>query len=333
MQHHTSREELQFGPGQSEEKQKWITIQMTTFKNWLNHQLQHSNVRISNLETDLSDGKSALTDIKLTNFRTNWNDGIALSALLDYCQPGLCAEWRNINPRNGRQNCQRALTLAEKYLEIPPIISAEHLSSHDLDELSCITYLSYFVRKGGPGYQATLENVQKALPDVRISDFERSWSDGYLLCRLVEAVGGQIEGFDSMVFDEPKNWVGNVARALDAALDVGVASLVGADEIADVDVEHLGVMALCTALLSVQQEDKLDKKITTTCLQNQQLNLDLAFAEGSQVRVDDLDVIIVGPDEQTLDNRLLDLRKSRTIKGAVLSFIPKFVGDYKVSLS
>ena len=60
-----------------------------------------------------------------------------------------------------RQNCQRALILAEKYLGIPTIISAEHLSSRDLDELSCITYLSYFVKKGGPGYQATMENVQK----------------------------------------------------------------------------------------------------------------------------------------------------------------------------
>lgn len=66
---------------------------------------------------------------------------------------------RTLNFR--RQNCQRALNLAEKYLGIPAILSPEHLSSLDLDELSCITYLSYFVKKGGPGYQATLENVQK----------------------------------------------------------------------------------------------------------------------------------------------------------------------------
>ncbi|VDO85670.1 unnamed protein product [Haemonchus placei] len=104
--------------------------------------------------------QSVLPEMKLTNFRTNWNDGRALSALLEYCQPGLCPEWKGLDPAKGLANCERALKLAKEYLNIPPIISAAHLNSPHLDELSCITYLSYFIMRGACGYQATLRRVQ-----------------------------------------------------------------------------------------------------------------------------------------------------------------------------
>jgi filamin len=61
-------------------------------------------------------------------------------------------------------NCARALGLAEKYLNIPMIISPENLSSPDLDELSCITYLSYFMKRKSVGYNATLQRVQQVQP-------------------------------------------------------------------------------------------------------------------------------------------------------------------------
>ncbi|PAV76656.1 hypothetical protein WR25_23382 [Diploscapter pachys] len=138
--------------------------------------------------------QSVLSELKLTNFRTNWNDGKALSALLEYCQPGLCQEWRGLDPGRAIENCERALLLAERYLGVPRIISAQHLASPHLDELSCITYLSYFITKNGPGYRASLQRVQMILPDATVTDFETSWSDGYVLSMLVEAVGGQVRG-------------------------------------------------------------------------------------------------------------------------------------------
>jgi filamin len=52
------------------------------------------------------------------------------------------------------------LEIAERVLGVPAILSPENLSSPDLDQLSCITYLSYFVQKNGPGYNALLANVQ-----------------------------------------------------------------------------------------------------------------------------------------------------------------------------
>ncbi|KAK0403419.1 hypothetical protein QR680_016902 [Steinernema hermaphroditum] len=278
--------------------------------------------------------QSVLSEIRLTNFRTNWNDGRALSALLEYCQPGLCPEWRSLNSKTSFQNCERALSLAEIYLDIPAIISASDLHSTDLDELSTITYLSYFVRRNGCGYIATLERVRRLLPDLRIMDFDRSWNDGYLLRRLVEAAGGQVEEVDEMDYNVPECWPENVKKALDGALELGVASLVSADDIADPDSEYLGVMALAAALCSLQPIEETAEAAPqmTTCYRNQQLNLDLTFADGNGFRVEELEATVTGPTGNSVDLQSIEFRKARTVQGAVLSFIPKEEGHHKVQI-
>ncbi|CAI5454030.1 unnamed protein product [Caenorhabditis angaria] len=273
--------------------------------------------------------QSVLPELKLTNFRTNWNDGVALSALLEYCQPGLCPEWRSLDPSKDLENCDRALFLAEKYLEIPRILSAEHLSSPHLDELSCLTYLSYFITKGAPGYHATLKKVHDLLPDCEVDDLEHSWSDGYLLSLLVEVCGGSVPELPEMDFRNYTNFPENVAIALNAAADIGIGSLIGADDIADPQGEHLGTMALVAALCSIPLERKVKM---TDCYVNQQVNLDLAFSDGSEIRMEDLNVRVIGPYGDVLSNEHLRLRKSRTTHGAVLSLIPELPGVHQVRI-
>ncbi|TKR79838.1 hypothetical protein L596_014001 [Steinernema carpocapsae] len=279
--------------------------------------------------------QSVLPDIRLTNFRTNWNDGKALSALLEYCQPGLCPEWRSLNSKTGLENCERGLSLAEIYLDIPAILSAKDLHSADLDELSSITYLSYYVRRNGPGYIATLERVRRLLPDLRVMDFDRSWNDGYLLKRLVEAVGGEVEEIEEMDFNEPACWPENVRKALEGALKLEVASLVSAEDIADPDSEYLGVMALAAALCALEPVEKVAESAPqmTSCYRNQQLNLDLTFADGKGFRVEELEAVVTGPKGAPVDLKSIEFRKARTVQGAVLSFIPKEEGHHKISQS
>jgi hypothetical protein len=95
-------------------------------------------------------------------------------------------------------------------------------------------------------------------------------------------------------------------------------------------------MALCAALCSLKPdyEDAAEPspRVRTTCLQNQQLNLDLAFADQANVCVDQLDVVVVGPQNQIVSNTQLMLSKRRTEKGAVLSLAPVEVGSYTVGL-
>ncbi|CAJ0934049.1 unnamed protein product, partial [Mesorhabditis belari] len=274
--------------------------------------------------------QSVLPELKITNFRTNWNNGVALSALLEYCQPGLCPEWKRIDPEDGRENCARGIRLAERYLGIPPILSAEHLSSPDLDELSCITYLSYFVKKGSPGYRSTMYRVQQLIgSDPLVEDFSPTWCDGYILCRLIESVGGRVPEIDSMQYDDYHSWVYNVRCGLDAAADLGVGSLVGAEDIADSQGEHLGIMALAAALCAVGPTPSFP---ITQCYTNQQVNLDLAFADGGEVRTDELDIQVIGPNGNVLSNSELQVRKSRTVQGAVLSLIPIQSGYHQIRI-
>lgn len=118
--------------------------------------------------------QSVLPETRLTSFK-QLNDGVALTSLIDYCNPGIFVNRQPLDPshkynrlikhesqyvESRYQNCARALETAERRLGVPAILTPENLSSPDLDELSCMTYLSYFVKKNGPGYNALLKNVQ-----------------------------------------------------------------------------------------------------------------------------------------------------------------------------
>ncbi|KAH7700174.1 Protein FLN-2 b, partial [Aphelenchoides avenae] len=284
--------------------------------------------------------QAVVPELKLVNFRTNWNDGIALSALLEYCQPGLFPTWRSLDPSERWRNCNEALSLAQSELGIPDIISADHLSSQDLDEQSCLTYLSYFVKKNAPGYKATLRDVQAVLRDIRVPDFEAAWSDGYLLCRMVEAAGGHVVGLSHMNFDDPQRYVWNVRTALESCMELGVRAMVSPEDIAHPESEdHLGVMALCAALANAasQNEPAPDYNsegssgLVTECFQNQTLNLDLSFADGS-VNAEELDVVIVSADGRILEHKGLELTKTTTDGGAVLSFVPHGLGLHRIHI-
>lgn len=95
-------------------------------------------------------------------------------------------------------------------------------------------------------------------------------------------------------------------------------------------------MALCSALCLLkpdydETENVPQSSVQTTCLQNQQINLDLAFFDHDNVPIDQLDVVVIGPRNQIVSNKQLMLSKRRTEKGAVLSLVPQEVGSYTVS--
>ena len=63
------------------------------------------------------------------------------------------------------------MNLAQQEFGIPLVVSPANMSSPELDELSSITYLSYYIKEGSPGYKATLNWVQTQLPDENITNF------------------------------------------------------------------------------------------------------------------------------------------------------------------
>lgn len=100
--------------------------------------------------------QAALPKCKINNLTTDWNSGVNLSALLDYCQPGLFPHWSSLDPNQSVRNCTNAMNIAQREFGIPKVLEPEYLASPWLDELSGMTYLSYFMKHGAPGYNATM---------------------------------------------------------------------------------------------------------------------------------------------------------------------------------
>lgn len=70
--------------------------------------------------------------------------------------------------------------------EIPLVVTPLNMSSPELDELSAITYLSYFIREGSPGYRATLKWVQSQIQDEKINNFNVSFCT--ILCSILTLI-------------------------------------------------------------------------------------------------------------------------------------------------
>ncbi|KAK7485457.1 hypothetical protein BaRGS_00023267, partial [Batillaria attramentaria] len=184
--------------------------------------------------------QAVIPECHIGNFTSDWNDGVALSALIDYCEPGLFPEWKKLSRHNRLENCQNAMTIAREKLNIPMVVRPEDFSSPHLDDLSGMTYLSYYMMPDSPGYYATRREIRKILQSGTIDNFTTDWNDGRLLCTLVKSVGGDIPGWPNL----SNNPVENLQKGLDAAQrQLSIEPIFSAQEMADPEVEHLGVMA------------------------------------------------------------------------------------------
>ena len=116
--------------------------------------------------------RNALPDLEIKNLTSDWNNGIALSGLLEFCRPGLKPDYKRLNPDEALSNVNSAMNLAEQRLRIPKILSPEFFVNPYVDELSMMTYLSQFTKPGSPGETKTMEIVNDALSErQKVSNF------------------------------------------------------------------------------------------------------------------------------------------------------------------
>lgn len=78
------------------------------------------------------------------------------------------------------ENCRRAMKLAHRELDVPMVLEPEYLASPWLDELSGMTYLSYFMKPNSSGSKSTLEWVNSRL-ERAITNFTVRHSETELL--------------------------------------------------------------------------------------------------------------------------------------------------------
>jgi len=108
--------------------------------------------------------QNKIPEMPITNFKGNWQDGIALGALVDNCAPGVCPQWKSWNPDNALENTTEAMDLADEHLGVAQVIAPEEITDPNVDELSVMTYLSQFpksqLKAGAPLRRKT--NPKKA---------------------------------------------------------------------------------------------------------------------------------------------------------------------------
>ena len=163
---------------------------------------------------------ATLPDSNITNFTTDWRDGRNLSALVDYCKPGLIPDHASLDPNNALENLKYAIRQAEVHLGVAPIVTPEDIAVEKPDERSLMTYLSQFCSSSdSPGLKALLVWLQQQLPDgLTVSNLSSDWVDGRLLGALANSLsdGGfrEYEDFQQENLDHGKS---NCERAMTAA--------------------------------------------------------------------------------------------------------------------
>ncbi|XP_050514727.1 filamin-A isoform X1 [Diabrotica virgifera virgifera] len=206
--------------------------------------------------------QAVLPECKVSNLTTDWNSGVLLSALVDYCRPGLFPHWRQLDRSNEIENCRRAMNIAQKDLGIPAVLEPEYLASPWLDELSGMTYLSYFMKPGSPGFYATLRWVNSRL-ERSINNFTTDWNDGRVISEVIRSLGGSAAAPEKLRSDYAY-WEQNQIQAIEAGRRLGVQPVLSAKDMADRNVEHLGVMAYAAHFQWVPERPPLHDLINVT---------------------------------------------------------------------
>lgn len=178
---------------------------------------------------------ASIPSIEVHNFTTDWNDGLRLSVLVDYCKPGLIPDHALLDGNYGLSNLQKAMAVAEEELGVPQLMSPEDLAAERPDELSVMTYLSGFCQ---PGLDSLLEWVQTKIPNTPLSNFSTDWADGRALGALVHSLSeGGFPEFEQMSDEEGRK---NCQEAMEAAEKLlGVSKTLSPQDFASTDMHVL----------------------------------------------------------------------------------------------
>ena len=198
---------------------------------------------------------SALPMHTVGNFTKDWNDGIKLSALVDYCKPGLIPNHASLNPDDRLKNVTHAMDLAEKELGVPKVLHPEDLAVDKPDEHSVMTYVSGFCHPDSAGQNSLKDWVNSKIPNRPVSNLTSDWTDGTALAALVDSLTeGDFPESDKMKEDDKYT---NCREAIGAGKDkLGVECKFEPEDFAENTMDQ---MTRSTYLINYRTADKLDK--------------------------------------------------------------------------
>ena len=200
-------------------------------------QIRSMGTALSTKEALLAWVNTQIPDQKVKNFTTDWNDGIALCALVDRIKPGLCPQYATLLSSEDLENCTQGITLAEDELGILRVMEPEDLCHPEIDELSVMTYISSFCK---PANDRLLAWIQSTIPDRNITNFNKDWNNGINLSCLLEAlVPGTLPDCRQL---DPHQSLDNLIQAMKISEEhLGVKPVLTASQLADPKVDDLNV--------------------------------------------------------------------------------------------
>eukprot|EP01113_Clastostelium_recurvatum_P015306 TRINITY_DN184_c0_g1_i2.p1 TRINITY_DN184_c0_g1~~TRINITY_DN184_c0_g1_i2.p1 ORF type:complete len:757 (-),score=257.76 TRINITY_DN184_c0_g1_i2:127-2397(-) len=108
--------------------------------------------------------RSKIPEYDIQNFTKDWRDGRAVCALAEALNPGHI-DLPGMARKTPLQNATTGSEVAEREMSIPPVLAPEDMVSPDSDELSTMTYISYF-----RDYEAGLLKKKADEAAARIAD-------------------------------------------------------------------------------------------------------------------------------------------------------------------
>lgn len=169
----------------------------------------------------------------------------ALIAIINVVKPGVSVKVDTLDPTKRRQNCILAIKAANSYLKIPKIISPDDLSSGSVDELSVMTYLSYFVE---PFRAKLLKFVQKKLPRLNITGFTRDWYNGRAFGAMIQACFPDITTLEHLNARTDSEYIKELLKMVQKKLGISVPFT--AADLASGKVEELQIMTMVLQIKS-----------------------------------------------------------------------------------
>ena len=190
-------------------------------------------------------------DAEIKNFGTSWNNGIALSKLVNRLKPNAIPNVDQLKPANGLDNCRVAMEVAQSQLGVPMLISPEDMHNPSVDELSVMTYLSYFTKIGN---SVLLMWVQSLVPDRNITNLSSDWADGINLAALLEAISpGLISNWRQW---DSVQAVENITRCMTLAEQVfGIKTALTPHQMANPNIDELSVSSYLACFMNARPVD------------------------------------------------------------------------------
>ena len=220
--------------------------------NSVSDETPHTHREMSASKMLLAWFQASLPQFTISNFSQDWSDGVKLSALVNYCKPGLIPNWDQKDPQNAFENIHNAISLAHEHFTIPEVLHAEDLAVEKPDRQAVMTYLSYFCCPGSPGEKVLMEWIELVIPEVKITNFTSDWKDGESLCALVSAFAPSAISREAL---EGKSNVEITRAAMEAAKEqFNISCLSSPEEFTSPTCDQLSVMVYLSHFRFIKEE-------------------------------------------------------------------------------